>query len=188
MCQGIASIIGSSKPWLEKYDWPVIGQIPHLNDLPHEGFLQSALMDLSILSHAFSSEDVSVEDRETYEKVADNLAETYSALTSKALALSMMEQKIVTFLHRVPARFVTLLEREEPISMALMARNMAVFVFLEKSVAWWVHGSGEHKVYFKAVWGIHSLMPSGWLWTMDWPLKVISREITLEQDWVEDRR
>jgi hypothetical protein len=146
------------------------------------------MLDLSDLSLAFGGAFISGEDRETYEKVADDLTETYSALTTGALGLSMMEQKLVTILHRVPARFVTLLEHEEPISMALMARNMAMFVFLEKSVAWWVHGTGAHKVYFKAVWGIRSLMPSRWLWTMEWPLKVISREIRLEQDWFEHRR
>lgn len=97
-----------------------------------------------------------------------------------------MEQRLVTFLHRIPAHFTTLLEGEKPIAMALMARNIAMFVYFEKSLAWWIHGSGDHKVYLKAVWGIHSLMPTKWLWTMDLSLKVISKEIKLETEWFED--
>jgi len=81
---------------------------------------------------------------------------------------------------------VSLLEREDPIAMALLARNISMFAYLDKSSAWWIHGTGGHKVYFKAIWGIHSLMPSRWLWTMEFPLKVISKDIKPDVDWAED--
>jgi hypothetical protein len=31
--------------------------------------------------------------------------------------------------------------------------------------------------------GIKGLMPAEWLWTMDWPLKVVSKEINIEYAW-----
>jgi hypothetical protein len=92
----------------------------------------------------------------------------------------LIEQTIVSILHRVPERFVELLEKEDPIAMALMARGQAVLRFIDDSGAWWIHGAGEWKVSETAVWGIKGLMPPEWLWTMDWPLKVVSKEINIE--------
>jgi hypothetical protein len=80
----------------------------------------------------------------------------------------------------VPEHFIRLLEKKYPIAMALMARNHAVLRLTDDSGAWWVHGAGEWKVSEKAVWGTQRLMPTEWLWTMNWPLKVVSKEIDIE--------
>jgi hypothetical protein len=82
----------------------------------------------------------------------------------------------------VPEHFVGLLETDDPIAMALMARNHAVLRLVNDSGAWWIHGDGEWRVSEKAVGGIKALMPTEWLWTMDWPLKVVSKEINIEYE------
>lgn len=181
MCQGISALIEKTTPWLVKYGWPSVNRkIPKVEEMPNQKFIRSALGDLASLSEAFAECAGSKEDTATFEEVVENLTETYSLLAAEILEVHLMEQRIVTILHRVPVDFISLLEHENPMAMALLARNLSLFVYLAKSPAWWIHGTGDHKVYFKAVWGIHSLMPSRWLWTMDFPLKVISQEISLD--------
>lgn len=184
MCRGIEALIDKFRPWLKKYGWPVYGvSSSPVPKTPHETVLQSAFQDLSVISQTFTGDKVLTEDRDTYEEVSKFLVGTYSALVSETVQLPIMEQRLLTFLHRIPDHFVSLLEKREPIAMALLARNRAMFVYLEESAAWWIHGTEENRVYVRAVRGILSLMPSEWVWTMEWPLMVISKKLKLERAW-----
>ena len=67
-----------------------------------------------------------------------------------------------------------LLNRHEPIAMALWVRSVAIMHLFDSSGSWWVQGSGQCKVAHRAVLGIQTLMPSEMAWTMEWPMEVIT--------------
>jgi hypothetical protein len=183
MCKGITTLIRRASPWLEKYTWLPEDQQSHLDEgIQSKGFTKHALKDLATLSVHFYKNDIPMEDSAAYEKTAEELVAIYSLLRFEPLDISQIEQSIVTILHRVTPRFLVLLEGEDPIAMALLARNLSLLTFLEDSKSWWIHGAGQQKVPNKAVLGIRGLMPIDWLWTMEWPLNIIAREVTLDID------
>jgi hypothetical protein len=183
MCIGIRTLVAQTKPWLDKYQWPHIYNIPApFPEVYSRRFIESALQDMNLLSSVFSDKGIFGEDSEVYAAVASDLTTTYYMLARKTFDMVTVEQQAVTFLHRLPPRYAELLEQEDPIAMTLLARNMAMFVFMEESSAWWIHGSGPNRIPYKAVWGIHGLIPIKWLWTLDFPKKIILKEITLGPD------
>jgi hypothetical protein len=183
MCKGITTLIRRASPWLEKYTWLPEDQQSHLDEgIQNKGFTKHALKDLATLSVHFYKNDIPIEDSAAYEKTAEELVAIYSLLRFEPLDISQIEQSIVTILHRVTPRFLVLLEGEDPIAMALLARNLSLLTFLEGSKSWWIHRAGQQKVPNKAVLGIRGLMPIDWLWTMEWPLNIIAREVTLDID------
>lgn len=183
MCLGINALIRRATPWLEKYSWsPKSSQSRPGKIAGESGFMKLALQDLASLSTYFNRNGVPSEDSAAYEKATGELVAIYHLVMNERLDTSRVEQEIVAILHRLPTRFLELLEREDPIAMALLARDLSLLSFLEDSKAWWIHGAGEQKVPNKAVLGIRGLMPTEWLWTMEWPLNIIAREIKLDID------
>jgi hypothetical protein len=183
MCKGIEALIRRASLWLESYTF-MSEKPPGLIDCANHsrGFMKHALDDLASLSACFRREGVPAEDSAAYEGATNEVAVNYSLITVKPVDTSRAEQGILTILHRVPKRYLELLEGEDPLAMAILARNLCLLSFFEDSKAWWIHGAGQQKVPNKAVKGIRGLMPSQWLWTTDWPMKVISKEITLDAD------
>ena len=181
MCKGIQALIRRASPWLEGYTFTPEKGAGLIDDANHSrGFMKHALNDLAALSACFHREGVPADDSAAYEGATNEVASTYSIVTAKPFDASRAEQEIVTILHRMPERYLELLEGEDPLAMAILARNLCLLSFCGESKAWWIHGAGQQKVPIKAVQGIRGLMPSQWLWTMDWPMKIISKEITLD--------
>lgn len=56
----------------------------------------------------------------------------------------------------MPERYLDLLEADDPLAMAILARNLCLLSFLEDSKAWWFHGAGEQKVSKEAVLSIRN--------------------------------
>jgi hypothetical protein len=186
MCNGIKALVERTKHWLPKYDWPRADhKKPQVDDLAKKRFMHCAMQDLDLLSTTSRKSNTPFEDKAAYQAAVDELIAIYSMIATES-DISKIEQNIVTLLHRLPPQFLPLLEREDPIAMALLARNLSMLSLLERSSAWWLHGAGENKVAIKAVLGIRGLMPSDWLWTMEWPLNVIAKKIKLDSDWPED--
>jgi len=183
MCKGIKTMVSQTKPWLADYKWAqMFDDIALVPDIYSFRFLESALQDLQTISSSFTASNISQADQEVYTAVVEDITASCYKIARKTLDIIAIEQRLVTFLHRLPSRYIEMLEKEDPIAAALLARNMALFVFVEDSNAWWIHGSGPNRVPYKAVWGIQGLLPVNWLWTMEWPIKVISKEITLGPD------
>jgi hypothetical protein len=180
MCQGIQALVEKVTPWLEKFERPSKAKPKHHNhSVLYKDFLRDALEDMKLISDNFGREGMATEDKEAYETAAEEVVSIYSLVAGATLSELPAEQEIVTILHRLPSRFLYLLKREDPIAMALFARNLAMLEVLENSKAWWIHGAGVSRVAIKAVEGMRGLMPPEWLWTMKWPLKVIMKEIQL---------
>jgi hypothetical protein len=56
-----------------------------------------------------------------------------------------------------------------------------MFELFELSQSWWVRGSGTCNVPHQAVLAISKLLPPGASWVMNWPLKVLSKDIRLNE-------
>lgn len=181
LCQGTKALLQVTAPFMAKFDWPVeTAKKSNRRPVRHEAFMESALHDMLAFRTAFTHDGVLPEHRRAYEKAAEEIIETCSTLASPEPDDPPPEQQIVSLLHRVPSEFPQLLERVDPIASALLARNISLLWLIEDTSAWWIHGTGESKVARKAVLGINSLIPAEWGWTMEWPMKILSGEITLD--------
>jgi hypothetical protein len=182
MCEGIAALVERT-PTLSKYTWATRVLKDRSNDyVRHSNFLKSALEDMKLIMEAVDNEGFDPEDREAIKATTEEIIETYYLAAHGSVSFQQIEQASVTLLHRVPERFLGFLRKHHPIALAILARNLSVLALvMEDSKVWWIHGAGEWRVAIKAVWGIHGLMPSEWLWTMAWPMKIISKEIGLEK-------
>lgn len=94
----------------------------------------------------------------------------------------------------VPEHFLTMLERGDPLSRALLARSLALLSCV--GPMWWSHGydgefavahsngGGSKKARHREglpewhIRGLVSLTSSEWQWAMEWPIDVIERRIT----------
>jgi hypothetical protein len=182
MCNGIKALVQRFKPCLDKYEWPdmTLKPIP-IEFVAKKAFMRNAAQDLDLLSSAFDKVDMPLEQRSVYNAAKKKLMGMYSFVASDA-DITYIEQVAITYLHTIPLEFVSLLEREDPIAMALLARDLSMLSMADESPAWWIHGTGINKVVTKAVLGIQKLMPPEWQWTMDWPVKVVNKEIDFCSD------
>jgi Fungal specific transcription factor domain len=180
-CRGIQALVEKVAPWLLTN---VEEQVASVNDqieyLPFPHFLESAEDDINTLLETLDEDDACHEVKCVYTKVAGFLQATYSRIAHGSFGNPPIEQAITAFLPDVPQLFIKHLEKREPLSMALFARNIALLSILPDAGAWWIHGAGQRKMADTTVNGICELMPPERLWMMDWPLKIISGEITLE--------
>jgi hypothetical protein len=182
MCNGIVALIQKFEPWLDKYTLAKFDfKVSPIESLYKERFMLNSMQDLDSLSAEFNRPTVPLEHRPVYESAAKEVIAVYTLITSGA-SISAIEQTIITYLHRVPPAFVSLLKAEDPIAMAMHARALCMLTEAEDSPAWWIHGAGEHKVALKSVLGIQGLMPQEWKWTMDWPVNVVLKHIDLYSD------
>jgi len=115
-----------------------------------------------------------------YERVAGFLKATYSRIAHGSFGNPPIEQDITAFLPHAPQLFIKHLEKNEPLAMAMLARNIALLGILPDFGAWWIRGARQHRMRG------HNSQRHLWidatriLWMMDWPLGTISGEIALE--------
>ncbi len=181
MCQGITALVEKAAPWLLESDQgfsaSIGNQIEYLL-FPH--FLESALEDMETLLHTLEEDCASQEVKDAYEQAAGLLKATYSRIAHGSFGNPPIEQNITAFLSQVPQLFINHLEENGPLAMAMLARNIALLSILPDSAAWWIHGAGQCKASDTTVNGVCGLMPPEGLWMMNWPLRIVSGEITLE--------
>jgi hypothetical protein len=142
-------------------------------------FWNRAMEDMNLLFERVKETDLHGIDKQLYRKVAEEIKSIYSLLSDGLEETSVIEYAIATILQRVPLPFLNLLERKDPLAMALIARDLALLALLSGTKSWWIHGDGQWRVEKCSVRGIQSIMPLEWLWTMEWPLKIISGDIEL---------
>ncbi|KAE9375646.1 hypothetical protein N431DRAFT_480913 [Stipitochalara longipes BDJ] len=180
-CQGIQALVARAAPWLlEADESSCVGIDKQIEYLPFPHFLESASDDTDNLLRSLEEDCASQEAKDAYDQVAVLLKATYSRIAHGSFGNPPIEQDITAFLPHTPQLFIEHLEKNKPLAMAMLARNIALLSILPDSGAWWIHGAGQCKMADTTVHGICGLMPPQDLWMMDWPLKLISGEITLE--------
>jgi hypothetical protein len=130
--------------------------------------------DLDQLAKHFHVEESS--ERAVYEAALKYVRWLYGAWVSGGNH-SHIHRFIGTMPLRLPPGYQRLLDKQDPLAMALLARGLLLLKLLD--YAWWVCGGGEYDVVGADVPGICELMPPDCLWTMAWPLNVLSGKIKL---------
>jgi hypothetical protein len=115
-------------------------------------------------------------ERNIYMEARDYVLYHYRAFYSGVDATTL--QRFIAYMAvRCQAGYRDMLQSHDPLAMALMARMLVMLN--EIDYAWWANGRGEYEVVEQDVRGICQLMPENLRWTMDWPCKVLEREILL---------
>lgn len=137
--------------------------------------------DLEVLFARFgvSSEEGEEQDEEqvAYHAARRHIVSYYRAYFS-GMDERNMRLLICTMPVNVPPAFRALLDRHDPLAMALIARVLVLLVPIES--AWWMDGEGDYEVLHRDINGIQQLMPDELRWCMEWPCRVLSGEISLE--------
>lgn len=178
MCKGTAALAESTTDLLTKYETLEDNVIKHgLDESKYdEEFMKEVLQDMDVLSRVIEK-DAKEEDKKVYLETAAEVVSTCSLIAGNCVDNSILEQMLVTILHRVPQPFIQMLKAKDPIAMALFARNISLLGVFEDTTAWWIHGAGNSRVGSRAIRCISSQMPPEYLWLMDWPSKMVSKQV-----------
>lgn len=140
-----------------------------------EKFMSQAAQDHKTLLNYIQNAAMETNSKDVYSQVLREQWRMYTLVTNDCIDVTTKEQTIVTQLHRVPSYFIQLLERKEPLALALLARTYALLALVRNnSTAWYIHGAGKFPMYIHAVRSIQRFLTSEWMWVMDWPVRLIS--------------
>ncbi|KAI1126348.1 hypothetical protein F5Y10DRAFT_214632 [Nemania abortiva] len=135
--------------------------------------------DIEKLLEAFHITTMPTEEANIYRDTAECVISLYVAL-GRGMGDTILQRLVFTMAVRMKSRYVAMLEAGEPLALALYARILAVLGFIEH--LWWSRGpnSNNRDVLHYSINGISNMMPLRCSWAMEWPLKVVAGEITLE--------
>lgn len=142
--------------------------------------LKSLDEDLGLVTQNFRirSSSMSSDLSAVYEEAMQYLRWLYASLVSpEPPGGEYLQRFCVSMPVRLNPKFTELLSQEDPLTMGLLARNMALLKFL--NYTWWLHGAGEYEVLGYSISGICGLMPEPYKWLMDWPLNVVAGNIAI---------
>jgi hypothetical protein len=115
-------------------------------------------------------------NKEVYLEAKSYVLYYYRAFYSGAAAKTL-RRFIATMAVRCQPGYVAMLERHDPLAMALMARTLVLLCGLEP--AWWINGKRDYEDLKRDIQGICELMPAESHWVMDWPCAILNGEIIL---------
>jgi Fungal specific transcription factor domain len=141
--------------------------------------LRSINEELAALLDAFNISSLPEEDQKVYMEVKDYVLYHYQAYYS-GTASQHLQRFVAYMVIMCRPRYRVMLEEHDPLAMGLMARILVLLCGLDH--AWWVNGGGEYEVVERDIRGIRELMPEPLRWVMDWPCRVLNRELILSRD------
>jgi len=183
MCEGSIALYQVVAPLFMKDvdDHQTNQKQPYDESLPKQPFHQAASESVEKILETLRVANTNAKDYAAYESAAAEVLWGCAAISQSLFAQFTIEARIVSVLHRVPNELVTLLEKEEPFAMALLAHVFCLLDLFEEKSAWWLHGSGSCRVTQRAIPGIRAKIPEYLLWCMDWPLRVMLGEFVREK-------
>lgn len=123
------------------------------------------------LLHGFAKMNISPENMMLYETLLVRWSRFYVRVLEGMPRWWVHRSLYIGFL---PTEYMTLLRMHDPGAMAIMAYFHAVFYFLAD--AWWLEDMGEYEIR-----GLATIMPTEWMWSLEWPFRVISPQGTIER-------
>ena len=191
MCEGFRHLIGenSSFPWASSVaSGDTSSSSSSSGSPPYEqailspariDFMGLALSDSDRLLDYIAYADIDEEGKDAHRKGVQVLLEICSLIVQDLEDVSIVENAIITFLHRLPPRYASMLEQYDPIALAIYARIMAMLHLLDDTSSWWIHGVGNFRADLTVVMGVRSFLGSEWSWITDWPLQIVSDQVML---------
>jgi hypothetical protein len=141
--------------------------------------LRSLEDDLSKLLDAFDVPKMTDDCKNIYIEAKDFVLYYYRAFFSGADTKTL--QRFIAFMAvRCQPGYLNMLKQHDPLAMALMARMLVLLSALDH--AWWIHGEGDYKAVDRDIRGIRELMPLNLRWVMNWPRRVLDKDIILIRD------
>ncbi|KAH8200485.1 hypothetical protein TruAng_005378 [Truncatella angustata] len=140
--------------------------------------LETLKDDLADLMQRFEHQSRTNEEKIAYSEAQAYVIAFYRAYL-RGTDTRVLRMFIGTMPIKCPPTYLKLLERHDPLAMAIMARLLVLLVPLES--AWWINGIGDYEVVARDIRGIYELIPEHLRWCMDWPRKVLSGEIDLNR-------
>jgi hypothetical protein len=139
MCKGASFLAEKASPFAPQYDFlsRIVVELKLEKGSKYDvEFMAKVHEDMNTLLRALDDKGITGKEKLVYEKAAADIINTCHLFAGGLAEPSALEQQIVTNLHRVPPGFIKLLENEDPIAMAIMARNMALLgIFKDNSGA-----------------------------------------------------
>ncbi|KAH7303222.1 hypothetical protein B0I35DRAFT_181299 [Stachybotrys elegans] len=181
MMEGVGAIFMRNQSFIRQLGYNWIGSVPFLKTLPRDRFSVAAQIQLKDIEDDLTRllEVLAEDDMNIYMEVKDYIIHHYEAYYSNADGKTL--QLFLGFMPlRCQPRYRTLLEKHDPLAMALMARMIVLLQGVEH--AWWINGEGNFEVVQQDIRGILQLLPQNLRWIMDWPLKVLDGSIVLCRD------
>ncbi|KAE9378285.1 hypothetical protein N431DRAFT_328339 [Stipitochalara longipes BDJ] len=176
MARGIQVLFEQMYPWLagSGYLWYV--ERTPVTDTEEvacvDPFVLSSQADLAKLAQTFNEEDVTLANKVVYEKAVAELTSMCIAICNGESQVPL-QRGVATMPLRLPERFLQLVEMRDSRALTLLARNLSLLKVIEP--VWWLHGTGKSQnVAEISVAGIAKMLPSDWIWAMEWPFKVLS--------------
>lgn len=186
MLEGARVIFKENNAFLGQQGYGWLGDEAMPLVVPEHQLSQNAQMQLRILENdisqvlvAFDVPTMTDDRKNIYIEAKDFILYHYRAFFSGADTKTL--QRFVGFMAvRCQPGYLNLLKRHDPLAIALTARSLVLLSVLDH--AWWIHGKGNYEAIARDIRGIRELMPSNLRWVMDWPRKVLSKEIILVRD------
>ncbi|RYP67744.1 hypothetical protein DL771_007077 [Monosporascus sp. 5C6A] len=141
--------------------------------------LRSIEEDIEYLLDAFDVPELPEDDKRIYMEAKNYVLYHYRAFYS-GTAAKALRRFVGLMAVRCHPGYRNMLERHDPLAMALMARLLVLLKGL--GYAWWMNGGGDYEVVERDVRGMRQLMPANLRWAMDWPCRVLDGEIVLSRD------
>ncbi|KAF4626228.1 hypothetical protein G7Y89_g11931 [Cudoniella acicularis] len=186
MLEGVGVLFEQKNVFLGRqgYMWIGYEAMPHIApeaklSIAAQIQLRSIEEDLTYLLDAFDVPALPDNDKSIYIEAKNYVLHHYRAFFSGADPKTF--QRFIAFIVvRCQPGYRNKLEQYDPLAMALMARMLVLQSGLGH--AWWMNGRGDYEVIERDVRGIRELIPANLRWVMDWPCKVLDREIILTRD------
>lgn len=135
-------------------------QVPPIK-FPNDAFLSS--------SHLWDDPSLSSEQRHTYFEALPYLELIESRIIAGESS-HWIQRRLAILPGELPEEFAGLLEIEDPLALAIIARFYALFKCVEG--VWWMRGTAEFEVR-----GLAGLVSEEWEWIMRWPLDILEGRI-----------
>ncbi|KAI4597382.1 hypothetical protein KJ359_004488 [Pestalotiopsis sp. 9143b] len=186
MLSGVTALYARRRRALGRlgYEWYGDRHAPLLiedRELPDKSQRQLDLLEDDLLE-LFARFGVGEEEQDE-EKLAYHAARRHIVSYYRAYFSGIHERNlrllVCTMPVYAPPAFRRMLEKHDPLAMALVARLQVLLVGVES--VWWMDGEGDYEVLHRDIDGICGIMPAELKWCMEWPCRVLSGEIVLEQ-------
>ncbi|KAJ6102212.1 hypothetical protein N7486_004639 [Penicillium sp. IBT 16267x] len=162
--QGVGSVASTTRAWIQNSRFePLL--LEKESSLPGGAKKRNLFEDL--LSGLYIN---SIDPTETaaYELAVGHLGWSYGCYIAGE-QMSTVRRKILSFPAIVPAKFIELLEAQDPRSLTITAHFFGLTAILDE--VWWMRGVAKREIL-----GIMTLVPDEWKWAMAWPLLQISSD------------
>ncbi|KAJ5374334.1 hypothetical protein N7517_006340 [Penicillium concentricum] len=159
--QGVGSVAWITRAWIQNSRFePLL--LEKESPLPcgvNTNFFAELLSGLDINS-------IVPKETAAYELAVGHLGWSYGCHMAGE-QMSIVRKKILSFPAIVPARYIELLEAEDPRALAITAYFFGLTAVLNE--VWWIRGVARREIL-----GIMALVPEEWKWAMTWQLLQIS--------------